>query len=67
MLKDSDVKIGQHCWALSNCKLLIVLKAEAGGYDVCGAWECGIGADEIEIISVIDKPEGFDSTQLYYL
>jgi hypothetical protein len=66
-MKDEMIEAGQHCWAISAGKLLVVLKIEDGWYEVCGAWECGIGAEKIEIISIIDRPADHLSTKLYYL
>lgn len=66
-IKNEDVQIGQHCWAMSAGKLLVVLKVYDESYEVCGAWECGIGADELELIEIIDRPEGHNDTKLYYL
>ena len=66
MIKDEDVKIGEHCWATSDGDLMVVLKAEDGGFQVCGAWGCGIGIDNIELIGIINRPEGYEDTRLYY-
>jgi len=66
-LKDKDIDIGSHCWALSKGELLIVLKTGKGRYEVCGAWECGIGVDDIDIIEVINRPTSHKETKLYYL
>ena len=65
-MTNEEVKIGEHCWALSNDRLLIVLKSAPTFYEVCGAWECGIGADELEIIQVIPRPAAYENTKLYY-
>lgn len=67
MIKNSKVKVGDHCWALSCNELLIVLKTERDGYEVCGAWECGMSYNELEIISIIKKPKKYIKTKLYYL
>ena len=65
-MKNEDVKIGEHCWATSDGKLMVVLKREDGGFEVCGAWECGIGIDNIELIGIIDRPECYKDASLYY-
>jgi len=59
------IKNGDHCWAISNDQLLIVLKTE-GRFEVCGAWECGIRESDIKIIEVIKKPKKAETTKLYY-
>jgi hypothetical protein len=66
MINNNSVTIGQHCWALSLGKLLIVLKTSKTGYECCGPWECGIHSKELKIISIIDRPEGYENTELYY-
>jgi len=66
-VKNKDVQIGQHCWAILSEKLLVVLKIEAQEYNVCGEWECSIDADKLEILQIIDKPKGYKNTGLYYL
>ena len=66
-MKDEDVKIGDHCWATSQGELLVVLKVSDGGYEVCGACECGMNYDSIELISVIEKPPEHIDTSLYYI
>lgn len=66
-MTDQEVKIGDHCWALSDGDLLVVLKDEEGRYQVCGAWECGIPVDELELLEVIPRPQGFEALRLYYL
>ena len=60
------MKAGQHCWATCDGKLMVVLKEEDGYFQVCGAWECGIGIDNIELISIIERPELHENTELYY-
>jgi len=65
-MKDEDVELGQHCWAVSNGKLLVVLKTQTQGYEVCGAWECGIAVEELDLISIIEKPPGYATSVLYY-
>ena len=49
-MKFEDVKIGQHLWVLTNNELLMVAKFDNDGYEVCGAWECGISKNDCEII-----------------
>jgi len=67
MLKNKDIKIGDHCWAISNNELLVVLKTSDRSYEVCGDWELGIGAEQINIIEIINKPIGHENTKLYYI
>ena len=66
-IKFEDLKIGQHLWALSNKKLLMVAKLDYEGYDVCGPWECGIPKDECEIIELVKFPKKHRKTKLYFL
>lgn len=67
MITHEDIQPGTHCWAQSSEQtLLIVLKVSDDYYEVCGPWECGIRKEEIEIISIIDKPEGHENMDLYY-
>ena len=65
-MKFEDLKIGQHLWVLSNDELLMVAKFDEDGYEVCGAWECGIGEHECEIIELINVPKGHENAKLYY-
>jgi len=65
-MKFEDLKIGQHLWVLSNDELLMVAKFDEDGYEVCGAWECGIGKNECEIIELINAPKGYEGTKMYY-
>ena len=66
-LNDEDVKPGDHCWALANGELLVVMKDDEGTYQVCGAWECGIRLDELELLEIIPRPKGREETKLYYI
>ncbi len=49
-MKFEDVKIGQHLWVSANNELLMVAKFDNDGYEVCGAWECGISKNDCERI-----------------
>lgn len=66
MIKNEDVKLGQHCWATIGDRLLIVLKAEDEGYDVCGGWECGVSDKLITLLEIINKPVDHEDTTMYY-
>ena len=69
MIKNEDVNIGDHCWAIMNGELLIVLKTtdgEINDYQLCGDWECGCPAKDLDIISIINKPHGYESIKLSY-
>ena len=65
-MKFEDLKIGQHLWVMSNNKLLMVAKFDNDGYEVCGDWECGIGKDYCEIIELVNVPNGYEETKMYY-
>lgn len=65
-MKFKDLKIGQHVWLISKGKILIGAKFDNYGYEVCGAWECGIDKDDCEIIELIKAPRGHKKTKLYY-
>jgi hypothetical protein len=65
-MKNSDVKIGDHCWAMSVGRLLVVLKIHPEYYDVCGAWECGIHMSDLNLLELIPKPIAHINTPLYY-
>ena len=67
MITHDDTVNGVHYWAIvrSTNELLVVLKTD-WYYEVCGAWECGIPAKDIEIIEKIDKPKGHETMVLYY-
>ncbi len=70
MISNEDVNIGDHCWAILEEELLIVLKTtdgEINDYQLCGDWECGCPAKWLDIISIIDKPNGHEATNLHYL
>ena len=64
--KEDEFIKGEHYWAYfkDEKELVIVLYQGEDFFDVCGAWECGTGKKDIEIISKIDKPEGFKG--VYY-
>ena len=67
-MHNDKVTIGEHCWAVTDGELLVVLKTDPEGYEVCGPWECGIGnSSQLEIIKIIKKPKGHINTKLYYL
>lgn len=66
VMKFEDLKIGQHLWVICSGELLMVAKFNDKRYEVCGAWECGIGKDECEIIELVDIPKGYEKTKLYY-
>jgi hypothetical protein len=61
-----DLKIGQHLWVLVNGELLMVAKFDDDGYEVCGAWECGIPSHECEIIELVTVPKGYETAKMYY-
>jgi hypothetical protein len=65
-MKFEDLKIGQHLWVLSYDELLMVVKFDEDGYEVCGARQGGIGEHECEIIELINVPKGHENTKLYY-
>lgn len=66
MIDNKKVKIGDHCWAIfPKGELLVVLKV-SDGYEVCGAWECGCGEKDLEIISIIRRPKKYRKTILAY-
>ena len=68
-MKNEAVKIGQHCWALfrRTNMLLVVLKVTSNRYEVCGAWECGAAADDLDILAIIELPEDYKEYEIYYL
>ena len=70
MINDSDVAINDHCWALLNGELLVVIKNFANTYgafyDVCGGWEGSVKARDLELISIIERPPEYKDTLLYY-
>lgn len=65
-MKFEDLKIGQHLWVLSDNKLLMVAKFDKSGYEVCGAWECGIDKNDCKIIELVDAPKGYEEIKMYY-
>lgn len=67
MIEFKDMKIGQHAWAVSNGKLLMVAKLSDSRLEVCGAWECGISENDCTIIELVNPPVGHESTPLYYI
>jgi hypothetical protein len=70
MINNKDVNIGDHCWAITDGELVIALKTtdgEINDYELCGDWECGCPAKDLDIISIIEKPKGYASTKLSYL
>ena len=65
-MKDEDIPIGSHFWATSRGELLVILKTESG-YQVCGAWECGMAFKEFEFVDFIIKPDETEGMKLYYV
>ncbi len=65
-MKHNEVKIGDHCWTILNNKLLIVLKISDSTYEVCGGLNSSVNIDKFNTISIIEKPEGYEDTELYY-
>ena len=57
--------IGQHYWAISKGEAVVVLACRKG-YQVCGAWECGMSEDEVQLVDYIDTPRSLERTKLYY-
>ena len=55
----------QHAWVLLENKLLVVIKEDTYFY-VCGAWEGIIFYKDVELIELINKPEEYKNTKLYY-
>jgi len=66
MIDHADTKKGEHYWATSCGSILVVLKVDDDQYEVCGPWECGIGARDCEIIEEIKPPFGYEHSKLYY-
>jgi len=65
-MKFKDLKIGQHLWGIYDNQLVMLAKFDDGGYEVCGAWECGIGKDKVKIIKLVEVPEGYEDVPFYY-
>lgn len=65
-IENEDVRIGEHCWALACSELLVVSKFDSNSYSVCGPWECDVSHVELELISIIPRPNGHKNTKLYY-
>ena len=65
MIDKTNVKEGQHFWALVDNELLIVGYFD-DSFEVCGPWECGIPSSEIELIEEINVPKGFELTKMLY-
>ena len=66
-MKFKNLKIGQHLWVKCGSDILIVAKFEENNrYAVCGDWECGISANDCEIIELIDIPKGYEKSKMYY-
>ena len=45
----------------------MVAKFNNEGYEVCGAWECGISKNECEIIELVNAPKDYENTKMYYV
>lgn len=56
----------KHYWAISENEVLVVCGSDEEGYDVCGAWECGIPKDAIKIIEEIKLPDSLKNLKFYY-
>lgn len=68
-IQPEDLKMGQHFWAkFGDGSLVMCAKTDnSGGYEVCGAWECGTSSKDIEIIELIDPPKGFENAEIAYV
>lgn len=68
MLHKDEVVVGEHYWALmgETDELVVVMYVKSGFFEVCGAWECGVGWDDLTVVSHIPKPEGYEDRGLYY-
>ena len=65
-MKDEDVKVGEHIWATCDGLLMVLLKLGDDSFYVCGPWDGEIDPNQIEIISIIDKPKGHLNRINYY-
>ena len=61
-------KANHHYWAKSHYGDLVVVLCDLDeeGFEVCGAWEGGIGAKDIELIAEIPRPYGYEENPLMY-
>jgi len=66
MINSDIVKPGEHCWALIDNELVIVLKDSDGDFAVCGYWECSVFEKGLKLIEIIPKPGSHIDTRLYY-
>ena len=70
MMKQEDydkMEVGQHAWVLLGKEVAVVMKDKNSfGFEVCGAWECGCGIDDVELIELIERPKLHSETKLYY-
>ncbi len=65
-MNNNDVMINDHCWALLDGQLIVVMKVELGSYVVCGGWECTINYEDLDLLELIKLPLGRERNTLYY-
>ncbi len=62
----TELQKGDHAWAIMDNKLVMVMYDGNYGFDVCGPWEGGVSHKDIFLIEKVEKPQGYESTLLYY-
>jgi hypothetical protein len=68
MNKPDEVQLvlGEHYWLLVDQKLVVGMYT-GDSYELCGPWECGIYAGNVEkVLQHITRPSGCETTKLYY-
>ena len=69
-IREEDIKMNQHFWALIDDELAIFIKqSDREGrieYYICGSWECSFNFDDFVVVKLLDKPEGFEDKEYYY-
>lgn len=66
MIQANELATGDHFWALLDSKIIMMMMDKDGDFTVCGPWECPIRESDFEIIQLVDFPDGYDASKLYY-
>ena len=65
--KESDIKRGQHFWALLGGKLLVAMKSSnSHDYYVAGDWEGSIDYQYFTVVEFIEEPSMNGDVKKYY-
>jgi len=63
------LQTGDHFWGkvIGHGDIAVFMKDINNEFYACGSWECPFRESDIEFISKIDLPNGYNKSNLYYL